>query len=181
MRVPILRTAWLSVAIFGASAVRLAGQPPAESVGIIVSAVEHERSGFPSGSIGLDPRILRDPGSPAVTRQPSRWLADRADDETAILTRQHGLIPIRIEDAKRCPTSAPARCRLAGIDTYLAFGSPQISGDTATIIMVLEANIAPPPETVRMRATMNAVVVRFTLVKEGMGWRVALRRVLAET
>jgi hypothetical protein len=127
------------------------------------------------GPIGVDPRIFLWPAD-RRDQAAGQW-ATRATEDLAKLAALPDVILMRMEDARQCDPTLESgfRCRLAGVASLLAFTTPTVAGDTATVHMIILANATGG------RGSMNETFVRYTLIRTAMGWRVTDRRILAGT
>jgi hypothetical protein len=159
--------------------VAVASAQSGESVAILEHIIAEIRrdTTFPyPGPLGVDRRIFLRSAVEREAHGGGPW-ATRAPQDLAKLAAIPGVTLTSIEDARQCgPTlESGHRCRLEGVATLLAFATPTVAGDTATVHMIGLTN------STGGRSPIDEQYIRYILVRTATGWRVTDRRILAGT
>lgn len=136
---------------------------PAENLAIGLTLAEHLRDHAGFSNIALDPRDWNDSVAGGVGRE-------RSAAESAALAAALGATVRRREDVLFCP-EGPGSCQLRDAGVHLFLGSPVVSGDSATVAVVVYYRAGPAGSVAYSRSS-------YTLVRTRAAWKVARRTTL---
>ena len=177
----------VSASLLALGSVPLASQvPESDYFAVLRSVMEDTRGRLPVGGVGVDPHVFvmrpTSPPSPPTSHPAGLqrlvsehgWRSGPFDEmvQCVVLERQG-----------RSGAISSRRCRLVGVESHIMLGDPGFAGDTATVLILMAANIqglgdsSLTPEG----SSMYVERARYKLVRSQQGWRVVERKSLTQT
>ena len=147
---------------------RIGAQTTTDTIGIVVAAYAVERDAREARTAALDPHVLERSESgelKAGSLRPVRLLS---------ALRAQGVAVLDPAVTTRCIDGPHSECFAHGMKSFIAIGTPEIRGDTATVLIAVRARESSPG------GAREVLDEELTLVRAGSGWKVAARRYMRE-